>query len=75
MPKVTESLRRQWANQRKQALEEREFTQSGKRRSAEDVAIVDFDVAVMDALLALPVGTKFDARDVQKQVAAQREES
>ena len=70
MPRVSESLRRQWANQRAQMLEEREVTQSGRRRSPADIAIVDFDVAVMDRLLSLPLGTAFDAREIQKQMLA-----
>lgn len=73
MPRVTENLRRQWRNQRAQALEERTHTQSGIPRSAEDIAIVDFDVAVMDRLLSLPLGTKFDAQDIQREMLAERE--
>jgi hypothetical protein len=70
MPRVTENLRRQWANARSQMVEERTEDQSGRPRSPEDVALVDFDMAVMDALLALPLGTKFDAREVDAQVRA-----
>lgn len=72
MPRVTARLRATWSDQRAQAVEEREFTQSGRRRSPEDVAIVDYDVAVMDRLLALPVGARFDAREVAREVAAER---
>lgn len=68
MPRVTENLRRTWMDQRAQTLEEREYTQSGIKRSAADVAIVDFDLAVTDRLLELPVGAKFDAREVQEEL-------
>lgn len=71
MPRVTESLRRTWTDQRAQALEERTRTQSGRPRSAGDIAIVDFDIAVTDRLLSLPLGTKFDARQVQAEMAAE----
>lgn len=66
--KVTENLRRQWQNQREQAVEEREFTQSGIPRSPEDVEIMDFEIAMMDKLLALPVGAKFNAQEIQKEL-------
>lgn len=68
MPKVTESLRRTWGNQVAQMREEREFTQSGRRRSPEDTAIVDFDIAVQDKLLSLPVGARFDTQAIAEQV-------
>lgn len=68
MPRVTENLRRTWMDQRAQTLEEREYTQSGIKRSPEDVAIVDFDLAVTDRLLELPLGAKFDAREVQEEL-------
>lgn len=70
MPRVTESLRRQWANQRTQMFEERTHDQSGQPRPLMDVALVDFDIKVMDALLALPMGARFDSREVQEQVRA-----
>lgn len=70
--KVTENLRRSWANQRAQMLEERTHTQHGIARSAEDIAVVDFDIEVMDRLLSLPVGTKFNAQEVQKEMLAER---
>lgn len=66
--KKTENLERQWRNQREQMIEEREYTQSGKRRSPQDVAIVDHDIRVLDALIALRLGTKFDAREIEKRV-------
>lgn len=69
MPRVTRKLQETWGWQKVQMLEEREFTQTGRRRSPEDVEIVDFEVAVMDALLALPVGKTFDAREVSKELA------
>lgn len=56
--KVTESLRRQWALQRAQFIEEREFDQSGRRRSPDAVAEMDAEIAHMDRLLALPVGSE-----------------
>lgn len=68
MVKKTEALEHQWRNQREQMIEEREFTQSGQRRDSLDVAIVDHDIAVMDFLIALPMGTKFDAREVEQRV-------
>jgi hypothetical protein len=70
LPKVTESLRRQWANQRSQSIEERTEDQSGRPRPPEGVWEQDFDVALMDALLALPLGTRFDARQIQDEVRA-----
>lgn len=70
MPRVTEALRRQWTNQRSQMLEERTEDQSGRPRSADDIAIVDFDLAVQDELLKLPLGTKFDAQEVQRKLQA-----
>lgn len=70
MPRVTDSLRRQWANQRSQMFEERTHDQSGRPRSLMDVALVDFDIKVMDALLALPLGARFDSREVQEQIRA-----
>lgn len=68
LPKVTESLRRQWANQRSQSIEERTHDQSGRPRPPESVWEQDVDVAVMDALLALPIGARFDARAIQYEV-------
>ena len=68
MPRVSVALRRQWNNQIVQALEEREVTQSGRRRSPEDIAIVDFEIEVMRKLLSLPIGTKFDAQEVQREM-------
>jgi hypothetical protein len=70
MPRVTAALRRQWNDQIEQAIEEREVTQSGQRRSPEDIAIVDFDIRVMRKLLSFPIGTKFDAQEIQKQMLA-----
>lgn len=70
MPKVTENLRTQWRWNRTQSLEERTRDQSGRPRSPEDIRLVDFDIAVTDALLALPLGAKFDAREVSEQVRA-----
>lgn len=70
MPKVTEKLRSQWHWNRVQSLEERTHDQSGFPRSPEDVELVDFDIAVTDALLALPLGATFDAREVSEQVRA-----
>ncbi len=75
MPKVTESLRRQWAQQKEQMIEERTETQSGRPRSAEDIALVDTDIAVMDRLLALPLGTKFDGQAVYAEVIKERQGS
>lgn len=68
LPKVTEALRRQWANQRSQMVEERTRDQSGRARSNMDVAIVDVYVKVMDFLLALPLGTRFDTRTIQDEI-------
>lgn len=70
MPRVTEDLRRQWTNQRTQMFEERTHDQSGRPRPLMDVALVDFDIKVMDALLALPLGARFDSREVQEQIRA-----
>lgn len=70
MPRVTESLRRQWTQQISQMMEERTHDQSGRARSVEDIAIVDHDVAVMEALLALRAGASFDARKIDEQVRA-----
>lgn len=70
LPRVTESLRRQWASERAQMVEERTHDQSGRRRPAEGVWEQDFTVKVMDALLALPVGARFDSRAVQDEVRA-----
>lgn len=70
MPRVTESLRRQWASQRSQMVDERTHDQSGRPRPLMDVALVDVDIKVMDALLALPLGARFDSREVQEQVRA-----
>lgn len=75
MPRVTESLRNQWTNQRAQMLEERTKTQGGEPRSKDDITIVDFDIAVVDHLLTLPLGTKFDAQQVMKDLLAKREGS
>jgi len=66
MPRVTESLRRRWLAQREQSIEERTHTQSGIPRSPADIAIVDHEIAVMDAMLALPVGARFDARQIER---------
>lgn len=68
MPKVTESLRRQWENQRIQAIEEREVDQSGRRRPAEGVAEMDWEVRLMDHMLSLPLGTKFDGQEEQRKL-------
>lgn len=65
MPRVNEKLRRTWADARAQMLEERTHTQSGIPRSDDDIAIVDYEIARIDRLLELPLGTKFDARDVR----------
>lgn len=70
MPRVTKDLRRQWANQRAQMFEERTHDQSGRPRPMMDVVLVDFDIKVMDALLALPLGARFDSREVQEQIRA-----
>lgn len=72
MVKATEKLRQQWRNQRAQMIEEREYTQSGRRRSTEDIAIVDHDIATMDTLLALPLGTKFNGMQISAQVMEAR---
>ena len=72
MPRVTESLRKTWREQRAQNLEEREYTQSGRRRSPSDINEVDFDIAVHDYLLSLPVGAIFDARQAAEHVRRQR---
>jgi uncharacterized protein YjaZ len=71
MPKVTEALRVQWANQRAQSIEEREYTQSGRKRSSSDIEIVDFEIKLMDRMLELPLGTKFDGQEVQRQLQAE----
>jgi hypothetical protein len=55
--------------QREQTLEEREFTQSGRPRSPADIELIDFDIAVTDRLLALPLGTKFNAQEIQAEVS------
>lgn len=70
--KVTANLRQTWMNQREQMLEERTTTQSGRPRPVDDILIVDHDIAVMDYLLRLPVGAKFDAREVDALVRQQR---
>ena len=72
MPRVTERLRQQWSWQREQMLEERTRDQSGRPRSPEDIAIVDFDVEVMDRLLALPLGASFDGQQVQRDLLAEK---
>ena len=64
MPKVNENLRRQWTNQLAQMKEEREVDQRGRARSPEDVKIQDFDIAVHEHLLALPLGATFDMSTV-----------
>lgn len=70
MPRANESLRRQWANQRAQSIEERTHDQSGRPRPPEGIWEEDFNVAVMDALLALPLGTKFEGPEVSERVRA-----
>lgn len=57
--KVTQSLRDQWTRQKADMLEE----------NAEDTC---FEVALMDRLLSLPLGTKFNGMDVQDQMRAER---
>lgn len=66
LPKVTESLRRQWTWNKEQMIEEYDFTQSGAPRSPEGKAETDFEIKMIDALLALPLGTKFDVRKIQE---------
>ena len=68
----TEALERQWRNQREQMLEERTHDQSGRPRSPEDIAIVDHDIAVMDFLINLTMGAKFDSRQVDRLVRDMR---
>ena len=68
MPRVTKSLRDQWNWQILQMREERTHTQAGTERSPEDIKIVDFDISVLERLLSLPLGTKFDARDIQREM-------
>lgn len=74
MPRVTESLRRQWASQKEQMLEERTHTQTGRPRSAEDVALVDFDIALMDHMLSLPLGFKFEGQEEQRKLRESMQE-
>lgn len=69
MPRVTESLRREWQNSQQQQRDERLVTQDGTPRDADSI-LVDLDLEVTDELLKLPLGATFDARDVARQVRA-----
>lgn len=66
--KVTEKLRKTWAWQRVQALEERTHTQDGTPRDADGIAQMDWEIAVIDKMLSLPLGSKFNGQDVQEQM-------
>lgn len=68
MPRVTESLRRQWTIQREDAIEGRTHDQSGRPRPPEAVAEQDFHVRLMDHMLSLPLGTKFDGQEEQRKL-------
>lgn len=70
MPRVTASLRRQWADQRAQSIEERTHDQEGHPRPLEAIWEEDVNVALMDALLALPLGSHFDGPSIQSEVRA-----
>lgn len=71
MPKVTEKLRQQWAWNKIQNEEERIYTQSGRKRPPEDIVQNDFDSALMDHLLSLPIGTFFDGQVEQARLSQQ----
>jgi hypothetical protein len=66
--RVTESLRRQWHDQRSQMLKEREFTQTGLPRDPAEITEVDFAVAMLDRMLELPLGAWFLRRQIQKEL-------
>lgn len=73
--KVTEKLHQTWQYQLEQMREERLYTQSGRRRSPEDVAIVDFEIKVQEYLLTLPLGAKFNAQEIRKMLGEKESES
>lgn len=68
MPKVTENLRTQWSHQMTQMEEERVESQDGTPRTPEQVAGVDFEIKFMKRLMDLPLGQKFNAQDVRRQM-------
>lgn len=70
MPKVTERLRDQWRWQRIEAEEERMYSQSGRKRPAEDIVEQDFEIVLMDHLLSLPLGSTFDGQEEQAKLRA-----